>query len=243
MNDEGRRLRGLGRRSAPTPDGRGSGPRPNELSGAAVPNVLEGQTRPSGAEPAVATRPAPASGVRPASPASAAGTGVAGSDGGARRSIRPRLSVLANVPTLVFLGFLALTAVRMLGEMVEQGQPASPVSSAPAAAAAGPVAFGTAAGEDCELVGAAVEFAEGEDVWWSAKLSKLQPADADALVITKRNGAVIARERVPAEPELGRWDALCSSAPVERNLAGRYRVEVWNGAMTELLAAGDYVLS
>jgi hypothetical protein len=168
---------------------------------------------------------------------------VVASDGGARRSVRPRLSMLANVPTLIFLGFVALTAFRILGEMAEQGQPASPGSSAPAATVPGRIAFGTAAGDDCEVVGEAVEFVEGEDVWWSAKLSTVQAADAAALVIIKRNGAVIDREHVPAEPEFGTWDALCSSEPVVQHIAGLYRVEVWNDPMTELLAAGDYVLS
>lgn len=157
--------------------------------------------------------------------------------------MRPRLSALANLPTLIFLGFVVMTAFRIFGEMAEQALPGQPTGSPPAASAPGPITFGTAAGEDCEVTGAAATFDEGDEVWWSAALSAVQPADADALVIIKRNGAVIDREEVPAEPELGTWEVLCSTEPVGRSTAGRYRVEVWNGEMTELLAAGDYVLS
>ena len=102
------------------------------------------------------------------------------------------------------------------------------------------VSFGTALGDDCALEGPADSFSLKAAVWWRADLEAVQSADADAIVLTFRDGIQIDREFVPAEPEFGEWSVLCGGAPTKGALSGTYRVEVWNGGRTVLLAAGEF---
>ncbi len=237
MSDDGRRRELRGRRESGGPARAGSVPQPNVLSDAATPNRLSMENAPNaGGLGGTQASVTPARGPQVNSRGNAVPAGVA--------TERPRVR-LPGLSTLIFLGFVVVTAFRIVGEFVEQAGVAPPAAT-PAVTAAPPpgsVTFGTRTTDECEVIGAAVEFAEGADVWWSAKMSTTQPPDAAAVVIILRNGAEVSREDVPADESAGTWDLLCSSGPVEQDSAGRYRVEVWNEARTVLLAAGDYLVS
>ena len=232
MSDDGRRRRLRGRRDAGAPVQAGSVPQPNVLSDASPPNRLSTETAPNvGGLGGTGASVTPTTGPQVNSRGTVVPAGV--SD---RQGLR-----LPGVSTLIFLGFVALTAFRIVGEWVEQA--ADPPPAGTTAPAPGPVIFGTRATDECEVVGASVEFPEGADVWWSATMSTTQPPDAAVVVIILRNGVQATRENVPADESAGDWDLLCSSGPVEQDTAGKYRVEVWNEARTVVLAVGEYVIS
>jgi hypothetical protein len=234
MSDDGRRRGFRDRRDTGAPGQAGSVPRPNVLSDASAPNRLSTETAPNaGGSGGTQARVTPASGPQ----VNSRGTVVTAGARAERARVR-----LPGLSTLIFLGFVALTAFRVVGEWVEQNA-VPPPGETTAPAPPGIVTFGTRATDDCEVIGADNEFAVGADVWWSATMSTLQPPDAAVVVIILRNGAVISREEVPADESAGEWDLLCSSGPVEQDLAGRYRVEVWNEPRTVFLAAGEYVIS
>lgn len=213
-------------------------PQPNVLSDVATPNRLSAESAGnSGGLPGTQASNARATSTQ-ANVTPVGGRGIVVPPGTAGRAGMR----LPGLSTLIFLGFLALTAFRIVGEFVEGNATPTPDATS-AASASGPVTFGTGTTEDCDVIGAGVEFDEGTDVWWSAKMSTVQPPAAAAVVIILRNGVQISREDVPADDSVGSWDVLCSSGPVVQHTKGRYRVEVWNGFRTRVLAAGDYVLS
>lgn len=234
MSDDGSRRGFRGRRDAGATVRSATEPQPNVLSDASPPNRLSTETSPNaGGQGGTQVSVTPTSGPQVNSRGSAVPAGV--------RTERARVR-LPGVSTLIFLGFVALTAFRIVGEWVEQNAVPVPLATT-APAPPGPVTFGTRATDECEVIGADSEFAVGADVWWSATMSTTQPPDAAVVVIIHRNGAVVSREDVPADQSAGDWDLLCSSGPVEQDFAGQYRVEVWNEARTVVLASGDYVIS
>lgn len=208
---------------------------PNVLSDAATPNVLSTpSTRPLA--PAV-TRPAPfrASGNPAEIPQSNEGWLATGQPAPAARRRLPSFG------TLIFLIFLAITAVRVIGEMASSFvDPTTAPAGSSGGAAPGPISFGARQGSDCDVNGVSVEFGTETDVWWSAELATVQPPDAAALVIVRRDGAEVAREDIPADPSFGEWSVLCAVEPITLHDPGTYRVEVWNGDVTVLHAAGEY---
>lgn len=205
---------------------------PNVLSDAAIPNRLSTEAvRPTSTGGRTSdTAPGPL----PAIPRPAPGA-LPGSTQGRRLRI-PSLS------TLIFLGFVAITAFRIFGEFAEGFSPGSSPGG-PSATAPGMIAFGTASDGDCGVTGEAVAFAEGTEVWWSAKLSAMQPAEAAAVVVIRRDDRQIERQDVPADEALGDWDVLCSTEPIAQHIGGTYRVEVWDAQVKLLLAVGEYRLS
>jgi hypothetical protein len=247
-DDRRRRIRGgsrLGAVARPRRPGE-----PNVLSNAATPNVLSNTAAPpSLIAPGLAsstTQPpsAAASSARTATQgsASAAGTSDRWLDPG-RTPTAPSRGRL-SISTLLFLGFLLLTGIRALGELgADQANTPVP-TTVPAAsdAPAGVVSFGTGSGGDCTVVGSAVTFAPGDEVWWSAEMATEQGADSDAIVIYIFDGEEFNREYTPADPDFGPWSVLCGNAPVERTVEGRYRLEVWDGKETRLQSAGEYVV-
>lgn len=238
MSDEGRRQGFRGGPGEGTSSGApvraGSVPQPNVLSDASAPNRLSTETAPNaGGRGGTQASVTPASGPQ----VNSRGSAVPAVLGPSRARLR-----LPGLSTLIFLGFVALTAFRIFGEFVEQNAVPTPAGTS-ATFPPGPITFGTGITEDCDVIGTGVEFDEGADVWWSATMSTLQPPAADAVVIVLRDGVQISREDVPADDTLGSWDVLCSSGPVVEDISGRYRVEVWNGFRTRVLAAGEYVIS
>jgi hypothetical protein len=229
MSDDRPRRGTRGSRRSAARSQQGSVGQPNRLSDAATPNRLSGESTP--ATGALA-------GTRQGALAAPGGTVLASQ----RRRQIPSLS------TLLFLGFVALTAIRLVGAAMEDAMPATPApttvnpgrSESPEP---GAITFGTGSDGDCGVVEAAVRFDAGTDVWWSAELATEQPPSADAVVIVLRNGVQVDREYVAPDDSVGVWSILCSTVPVAQKIGGTYRVEVWDGDMTVLHAAGEYELA
>lgn len=227
MNDDDDSRQGIRARMRP---GRAERPRkagePNVLTGAAVPNQLSGlTTQPAnvttGTRPGAQPAPVPAR-TTPATPAG---------------------RQLPAIPTLIFLGFVGLTAFRMLGQVLE-GATTDPTPAPGATAIApGPVRFGTNLDDDCTVSGEAATFDAGADVWWSAEMATRQDATATVVVIVRRDGAEIEREVVPPDDSGTPWSVLCSGGPVADRDGGTYRVEVWSEGVTVLHAAGEYAMA
>lgn len=222
------------------------------LSNQAMPNTLSTSTTPAkaGTSPAAPVRPT----VRPAS----ASSGSAQQDPRIERPAE-RKRRLPSFGTVLFIGFILYTASRWLNG-VDFGDPGSTTAPRPTPAvvpasprptptngphatqgAVGVVTFGVSRDDDCVLAGESGRFLNKAGVWWRAELDEVQPQDADVLVFTFRNGDQVDREFVPAEPEYGEWSILCSTGPTKGALAGTYRVEVWNGDKSVLLATGEFI--
>jgi hypothetical protein len=226
MNTSGDDRRGRVRLTGPARPTRLVG-EPNVLSDAAVPNTLATPiSRPTRVQPA--TR--------------AAGESRLPTDAGAQTA-RVRLP---SFGTVIFLGFLAVTAFRLFGQFIDGlGEAtAPPAIVAPGQAAVpGSIVFGTESDGDCGVLGRGYEFASGSEVWWSARLSSGQAPDAVVVVITYRAGAEVAREEVPADPSFGVWSVLCSVKPVDASAAGTYRIEVRDVSGTVVHAVGEFQLA
>ncbi len=222
---------------------------PNVLTGAATPNQLSGQgTRApdvrtgtsAGAEAApVAVRPvtSPPAAVNPMPASPAPGRSIPQSDApaGGRR--------LPAIPTLIFLGFLGLTAFRLFGEFLEGVAVDSTPGPAATAVTPGQVRFGTGVDDDCSVTGEATDFTAPAEVWWSAEMATRQKASVTVVVITRRDGEEIEREVVPPDGSSATWEVLCSGGPVTDGDPGSYRLEVWNQEETVLQSAGEYTVA
>jgi hypothetical protein len=229
MSEDRPRRSTRGSRRSAARSQQGSVGQPNQLSDAAAPNRLSVESTPGTGALA---------GTRQGTLAGPGGTALA----------PPRRWQIPSLSTLLFLGFVALTAIRLVGAAVEDALPATPAPTTLVAAPSGapepgPITFGTGSDGDCGVVEAAARFDAGTDVWWSAELATEQPASADAVVIVLRNGVRVDREYVAPDESVGVWGVLCSTVPVAQKIAGTYRVEVWDGEMTVLHAAGEYELA
>lgn len=205
---------------------------PNVLSDAATPNTLSTgpvrRTTPPGPTPQVNE-----SSLAPGSRATAAPSTPAARRTGLR---------LPSFGTVIFLGFLAITGFRLIGEFVRglDLESPAPISTGEQPVVAGTMVFGIGSDGDCGVVGRARQFGPGTEVWWSALLSTEQSPDAEVVIIVRRDGAEISREDVPADPSFGTWSVLCSSKPIVDSSEGLYRVEVWDKGVTTLHAVGEF---
>lgn len=231
---------------------------PNQLSttggaGATLPTTGgTGATPPTTGPATPSTRPVA---TRPTSPAGPPAQPP--EDGAARRPRR-----LPSLSSLLFIGFLVFSAVRFFNSTgadeadpttvprqtaaAPQSTPPRPTTSRGPAATqgqVGTVTFGTSLGDECALTGGADTFQETAAVWWRADLEYTQPPDADALVLTFRDSIQVDREFVPADPAYGEWSVLCAATPTKGTFNGTYRVEVWNGDRSVLLASGEFTRS
>lgn len=213
---------------------------PNVLSGAAVPNRLSDQAEPPKRVQVSASggaAPAPVSVPRRSAPPVQASMALPADLDAPQAGRR-----LPALPTIIFLGFAVLTAVRLFGEFSESAAPSGPTQSAPAASARPPatVEFGTSVNDDCELTGAQTAFAQGTEVWWVARLSTRQGPSAVVVARVLRDGDVLTRDVWPADGSAA-WSLMCDG-PISEDAAGTYRLEVWNEGETVLYAAGEYVI-
>lgn len=204
---------------------------PNVLSNAATPNTLSTMiSRPAN----VTTSP------RPAPAGQAAGWLATGATASRQRVGLPSFG------TLIFLVFLAITGVRLIGEFV-RGLDESPAASGSApgtqATAPGTIIFGIAPDGECGVLEASQQFAAGVEVWWTALLASEQPPGTEAVVIVRRDGIEIYREAVPGDAAVGTWSVLCSGSPVKETQPGRYEVEVWDTTISTRHAIGEYRLA
>lgn len=217
---------------------------PNVLTGAATPNRLANEVaRPVNVSTVTtAPKPRPADSVRPASvgtyvPAPIE-TYVPEAPTGGRR--------IPAVPSLVVLGFIVLTAVRLLGQVLGDDSSAPTVTGQPApnatSTAPGSITFGTSQDDDCVIAGSATEFPAGTKVLWTADLARAQAADATVVVIVRRNGLEVERATVPPDTSVGTWSILCGG-PFADASRGDYRVEVWSEDVKVMHAAGEYRLT
>ncbi len=239
MDESGRRRGIPGPLYAVGPGGGRKGRRekpgdPNVLSDAATPNRLTSEV------------------VRPASVLGGRREAVPDSLQPAGASARARRRT-PTLTTLLFFGFLAFTALRFAGQLLNQSMSAPPATATPEAATAGPgttetplsagtVAFGTASDGSCGMTGVDVLFSAGTRIWWSAQLASLRSGDSGAVVIVRRDGNEISSEKMPPAAAEA-WDQLCSTEPVAETGAGTYAVEVWDLGMDVLLATGEYRVS
>lgn len=227
---------GVGR-AAPRPRRVGE---PNVLSDASTPNVLSTQ---AGRPQPLVIRPVQGdTTARAAAPVPQANRGWLATG---QAVPAPRIR-LPSFGTLLFVGFVAITAFRLLGEFTSGiASPTSePIATTPAAPGSsttpGRVTFGTGQGSACRVLGEADEFGPDANVWWSAELSTTQPADAAAVVVVRRNGAEVDRQLVAPDTSSGEWSVLCAGEPIRLHDPGTYRVEVWSKDESVLHAVGEY---
>lgn len=195
---------------------------PNVLSNAVTPNVLSGTAASRAPERLGAN-------VR-TSPTEVA------NDGAGRR--------LPSFGTILFLGFLAITGFRLLGEFAQglaRETPAPTTAPAPVQGFdPGRIVFGAKSDGDCGVFDTGDQFIQGTEVWWSAELPSTQSQDVAVVIVVRRDGREVDREDVPPDPAGGAWTILCSGAPVFERSPGLYRVEVWDETVTVLQAVGEY---
>lgn len=207
---------------------------PNVLTGAAVPNRLSSEV----------ARPVNVSTLAQAPTVRRAGT-VARRPGAVPVDVEeaPRGRRAPTLQTIIVLGFVVLTAIRLASQFLGGGSSGDPTATSPAnpavtAAAAGQITFGTAMDDDCGVTGAAGQFAVDTAVWWTAELPTRQSSKAVVVVLVLLNHDMVARDVWPPEGTTS-WTVLCDG-PVTKRAIGNYRVEVWNEDLTVLQAAGDY---
>jgi hypothetical protein len=215
---------------------------PNTLSNQATPNVLSTMGTPGrGASPTAAPGPAPRQAPRPA-PVTAATrstpTGDARFERPARRVRGPSLGAI------IFIGILLINAARFFGiggsGSAATTEPRPPTAAPAATLAYGAVTFGSSHGADCALQSTARSFSPGVDVFWRADLLTVQGANAAIIVVTFKDAKQIDYEYVPPEPSVGEWQVFCAG-PAKDELAGTYRIEVWNADRSKLLARGEFL--
>jgi len=203
---------------------------PNVLSDAVSPNVLSGT---AAAPPVVLVTAREGSEGRRT-------TGAAAPKQGVR---------LPSFGTVIFLGFIAITGFRLLGQVVQGFADGSPAATrgvdgeAGVQALPGQVVFGIGSDGDCGVLGSTGTFPSGAEVWWSARLTSEQGPQDEVVVVLRRDEFVLSSDPVPPDPPLGTWSVLCNSAPVRETDEGRYVIEVWDTSGTARYAMGEFRLT
>jgi hypothetical protein len=225
-----------------------SDPRPNDLYGQVQPNTLSepGRTPVANAPgssagwqtPRPSPGPAPTPGVARTSAPSSASTA---------RTVRRPFSLW----TLIVIGFIVINLIR--GFLAAGGGAAPVATDQPVATTAarssidpnvtpGAIDFGTAANDDCTVVGARTVFAPGTRIWWYAHLGTVLPGSARIVTKLTYGGSVLESLTGPDQSSFGGWDTLCTGEPIRYFGIGTYRLEVWDSSEQVLLAAGEYEL-
>jgi len=219
------------------------------LSNQAIPNQLStmpGSARPT-VEPAehgtpVHRRVAAQSGQAPPQQAP---RDEAAAPGPVRRGIR-----LPSLGTIIFVGFIALTLSRFVGQALPDIGPTPRPTSAPQGVATPPASepvapgtvwFGQSVTDDCRLAGRASIFTGPVRVWWRAQLSTVLGASDGVLVLTFRDGEQIDRDAMAPDPGASASDIVCADHFVPDSRAGTFKVEVWRTDRSERLAIGVFL--
>jgi hypothetical protein len=207
---------------------------PNVLTGAAVPNRLSSEV----------ARPVNVSTLTQAPTVRRAGT-VATRPGVAPADLQeaPRGRRAPALQTIIVIGFIVLTAIRLASQFLGDGSfgdqtETNPPNPAATADAPGPITFGTAMDDECALTGTATQFGENTEVWWTAELPTRQSSKAVVVVLVLRDHEEVARDVWPPEGTSS-WTVMCDG-PVAKREVGSYRVEVWDEDLKVLQAAGEY---
>jgi hypothetical protein len=220
---------------------------PNVLSNEARPNVLSTQSdrRPQGIIGATAApnrRAAANRAALPNQPSRAPTTADA--------RFEPRTRRAPSFTTIIVIGFLVVTAFRVLGGLAsrffsdQQAPTTAPFVVAGTQLDGGAIAFGTATDGHCAMARVDSAFPSGTSVWWIANLERsLGDAEEAVVVIVVRNGVDIERAAV-SRRDLGANGShvLCSDKPRADTAAGQYVIQVWDRAQHEVLASGGYAI-
>jgi hypothetical protein len=220
-------------------------PRPNVLADEARPNTLS--TQPTGRTPAAPARPA-APRVVPASNQFAIANPSARPLATGDSRFEPRVRRAPSLATIIVVGFLVVTAFRLIGGLV--GRLAPDQTSPPVAPAfvegssihQGSIWFGTTTDGLCGIAGVAPGFTSGTDVWWSAHLSRSLETSTEALVVTVARDGVELEEDATSGRDLGAngSSVVCAIKPRDDTTAGQYIVQLWDGAKQQILASGEF---
>jgi hypothetical protein len=249
MSDDSR-IGGVRGRLRPQANGPAKVGDPNVLTGEAKPNRLSNETAPS--KPIAVSASTLSTQARPGTSQTTQATQATPPRTWTPSAPRPQpIPVQADeparrrisLPTLIFLGFLALTGFRLLNEFAQSFGDSTPTPTPAAAVAAtprpaGPVTFGTDMSDSCEISGQAASFTNGTDVWWLARMPTRQSKDAIVVVRVLFEGDQIVRDVWPPDGTTF-WTVMCDG-PVSQDKPGSYRVEVWNEDETVLQATGEY---
>lgn len=207
---------------------------PNVLTGAAVPNRLSSEV----------ARPVNVSTLAQAPTVRRAGT-VAPRPGAVPTDLQeaPRGRRAPALQTIIVIGFIVVTAIRLASQFLGGASPGDPVATTPpnpnvTVVAPGPITFGTAMDDDCGVTGTANQFGENTEVWWAADLPTEQSSKSVVVVLVLLDHEEVARDVWPPEGT-NSWTVMCDGPLVKREV-GNYRVEVWDEDLKVLQAAGEY---
>lgn len=208
-------------------------PRPNTLSEEARPNVLSIGTPVAAGRPAGATSPP---------------RGITAPPTTARRGARSRGNPARRFFLFLILAFFAYARFANLGSDSGGGPFGDQPTTAPAVEEPsavpnyGFVEFGTSVGSHCVLAHTDEVFPVGTHVFWWAHLAINQRPDQTVAWFLSLDGEAIDKGIGPSDHPTSSWDGICGDKALLDEGAGMYRLEVWDPAMTVLLAAGDFVL-
>jgi hypothetical protein len=163
----------------------------------------------------------------------------------------PRGRRAPSLATVIVIGFLLVTAVRVIGSLagrIVADQPAptaGPVFIQGSDVQAGTIVFGNAADGACDISGLVATFSGGSEIWWSAHLIRgLVGANEPLLAIETRDGAVIQQAATSGLDVGANGSAVvCAIKPDEHATPGAYQLQLWDGDHRELLASGSYTIS
>lgn len=163
----------------------------------------------------------------------------------------PRARRGPSLTSVIVIGFLLVTAFRVIGALAGpffSGQPAQsvpPITIGGALLEAGSIAFGISSDNQCGLDHVQSTFHPGADVSWSAHLARsLTSGEVSVEVIVIRNGVEIERSTV-LRRDLGArgTDVVCSIRARSDNVIGSYVIQLRDASGSRVLASGKYSLS
>jgi hypothetical protein len=155
-----------------------------------------------------------------------------------------------SLTTVIVIGFLLITVVRVLGAVIGGFAPAQAVPTNPprfiraSDIRTGGISFGTASDGTCGLAGITVTFNSGTEVWWSAHLER-NLVSAEAVVVTVVRDGVDVEQDTTARGHLAAngSDVLCAIKPRADTTPGRYVLQVWDATQRQILASGEYSIN
>jgi hypothetical protein len=213
-------------------------PRPNVLADEARPNTLSSQ--PTGRTPAAPARSV-APRVVPASNRFAIANPSARPLASGDSRFEPRGRRAPSLATIIVVGFLVVTAFRLMGGLVgrlapdQTSPPVAPAFVEGSSIRQGSIWFGTATDGLCGIT-------SGTDVWWSAHLSRSLEPSTETLVLTVARDGVEVEEDATSGRDLGANGSavVCAIKPRDDTTVGQYIVQLWDGAQQQILASGEF---
>jgi hypothetical protein len=223
-------------------------PRPNVLTDETRPNTLSTQstgTAPAAAGRAVAPTAATASNRFAIANPSARLPATADSRFETRGRRAPSLA------TIIIVGFLVVTAFRVIGALAgrlvpdQASVPTAPAFVEGSSIRQGGISFGTATDGLCGIAGIATGFTSGTDIWWSAHLVRSLEDPIEAIVLKVVHDGVDIEDDTTSGRDLGANGSavVCAVKPRDDTTPGQYIVQLWDGAQRQILASGEFRIS